>query len=182
MKVWNADSGAELATYEGRRPTRPAGPSMALAGATMFAITMLPDSRTALSHFFGAGVVWDLDSGREIRKVETGLGVFSPDFRRLCGSGETLKVLDFESGVVISTPRGHSGRGQPSSFSPDGRRLWTSSTDGTAKLWDADTGRELLTLKTGMGMEARPMFSADGQKVLVVANGRAQLLPAQTWK
>jgi len=186
MRVWNADTGAELATYDGRRPTRPTGPSPALAAAlasgTMFAFTMLPDNRTALFQNSSAGVVWDLDSGRQLRRVEAGPGVISPDFRRLCGTGEALQVFDFESGRVISAPRGPSGRDHPSSFSPDGRRLWTSSTDGIAKLWDADTGRELLTLKTGIGAEARPFFSADGGSVLLIAHGRAQLLPAESWR
>ncbi|HSM70397.1 MAG TPA: BTAD domain-containing putative transcriptional regulator [Anaerolineales bacterium] len=34
-------------------------------------------------------------------------------------------------------------------YSPDGNRLATASNDGTAKIWDADTGQELLTLNTG---------------------------------
>ncbi|MCX6922356.1 MAG: WD40 repeat domain-containing protein [Verrucomicrobia bacterium] len=166
LKVWDADTGAELATYRG----------------SVLAFTMLPDSRTALSQDFSAGIIWDLDSGGEVRKIGTGPGVFSPDFRRLCGTGGEIKVLDFESGKVVSTLRGHSDRSHPSGFSPDGRRVWTSSANGTAKLWDADTGRELFSLKTGIGMEAKPMFSADGQNVLLIANGRAQLLPAQSWK
>ena len=33
------------------------------------------------------------------------------------------------------------------SWSPDGTRLATGSRDGTAKVWDAAGGRELLTLK-----------------------------------
>ena len=31
-------------------------------------------------------------------------------------------------------------------FSPDGTQLATASRDGTAKLWDASSGQELLTL------------------------------------
>jgi WD40 repeat protein/class 3 adenylate cyclase len=34
-------------------------------------------------------------------------------------------------------------------YSPDGARLATASNDGTVKIWDADTGQELLTLNTG---------------------------------
>ena len=32
-------------------------------------------------------------------------------------------------------------------WSPDGKRLATANGDGTAKVWDAAGGRELLTLK-----------------------------------
>ena len=32
-------------------------------------------------------------------------------------------------------------------FSPDGKRIVSASVDGTAKVWDVETGRELLTLK-----------------------------------
>ncbi|RPJ24401.1 MAG: hypothetical protein EHM33_17965, partial [Chloroflexi bacterium] len=34
-------------------------------------------------------------------------------------------------------------------YSPDGTRLATASDDGTAKIWNAATGKELLTLNTG---------------------------------
>ena len=33
-------------------------------------------------------------------------------------------------------------------WSPDGKRLATGSRDGTAKVWDAASGQELLTLKS----------------------------------
>ena len=32
-------------------------------------------------------------------------------------------------------------------FSPDGQRIVTGSQDQTAKVWDAASGKELLTLK-----------------------------------
>ena len=36
-------------------------------------------------------------------------------------------------------------------FSPDGQRIVTGSGDQTAKVWDAASGKELLTLKGHSG-------------------------------
>jgi WD40 repeat protein len=49
-------------------------------------------------------------------------------------------------------------------FSPDGRRLLTSS-GGTFKLWDTSTGNEMLTLKASGDTPVQPHFSADGRKI-----------------
>jgi WD40 repeat protein len=45
-------------------------------------------------------------------------------------------------------------------FGPDGKRLATASYDATAKVWDAATGQETLTLK---GLTS-VVFSADGSR------------------
>src|SRR5262249_16169027 len=45
------------------------------------------------------------------------------------------------------TLKGHTAEIFSVSWSPDGRRLATGSQDGTAKVWDAASGRDLLTLK-----------------------------------
>ena len=55
--------------------------------------------------------------------------------------------LSYLSDREILTLKGHSGPVTSAAFSPDGRRVVTASWDDTAKIWDAETGKELLTLK-----------------------------------
>jgi WD40 repeat protein len=49
-------------------------------------------------------------------------------------------------------------------FSPDGRRVLTSG-DGTVKLWDLGSGREVLTLKAAGVTTGAAFFSPDGNTI-----------------
>lgn len=59
-------------------------------------------------------------------------------------------------------------------FSPDGSRFCTSGGDGTARLYDATDGRELLSLP---GRVTRIVFTPDGQQLLVIGTER----PVHLW-
>ena len=52
------------------------------------------------------------------------------------------------------------------SFSPDGSRIVTASWDGTAKVWDAESGAELLTLKGHAAQVTSASFSPDGSRIV----------------
>jgi WD40 repeat protein len=52
------------------------------------------------------------------------------------------------------------------SFSLDGKRIVTASFDRTAKVWDADTGQELLTLKGHTDPVLSVTFSPDGTRIV----------------
>jgi WD40 repeat protein len=51
-------------------------------------------------------------------------------------------------------------------FSPDGKRLVSGSFDQTVKVWDAQRGQELLTLKGHTGHVTSVAFSPDGQRIV----------------
>jgi WD40 repeat protein len=53
------------------------------------------------------------------------------------------------------------------SYSRDGTRLATTATDGSVKVWDASTGRELLALDTPGSAATRAAFSPDGSRLAV---------------
>jgi WD40 repeat protein len=66
-------------------------------------------------------------------------------------------------------------------FSPDGWRLATASEDHTAKLWDVETGAELLTLKghthrvlcVAFGPNGTRLATGGGDQTVRVWDGRS---------
>lgn len=64
---------------------------------------------------------------------------------------------------------GHAGRVISVAYSPDGRRIVTTSDDSTARIWEADTGREVVRLVGHTGRVLRAAFSPDGRRVASLA-------------
>jgi DNA-binding beta-propeller fold protein YncE len=68
-------------------------------------------------------------------------------------------------------------------FSPDGARVLTGSTDNTARLWDAATGKEIRVFKGHEGGVWSVAFSRDGARVLTGSvDATARLWDAATGK
>jgi WD40 repeat protein len=57
-------------------------------------------------------------------------------------------------------------------WSPDGKRLATGSNDGTAKVWDAATGQELLTLRGNTGFVYSVAWSPDGKRLAAASDDK----------
>jgi WD40 repeat protein len=61
-------------------------------------------------------------------------------------------------------------------FSPDGSRIVTASQDGTARIWDAGTGKEIAALHGHESAVVSAVFSPDGSRVLTASwDGTARI-------
>ncbi len=52
------------------------------------------------------------------------------------------------------------------SFSPDGKRIVTAGVDGTARVWDAASGKEIGELRGHQGPLRSAAFSPNGRRIV----------------
>jgi WD40 repeat protein len=130
---------------------------------------------------------WNPVSGR-LRAVggsERSHIYFSPDEQLVAiPDGAEITVLNVRMlSQWLSPPRilrGHTDHVYDIAWSPDGRRLVSTSQDRTAKIWDISSGHELLTFG---GTETLPYravaFSPDGCRLAVSIGNTARILDAR---
>ncbi len=145
-------------------------------------VAFSPDGRWVLTGSWDhTARLWDLSSGREIRRFEdTGwvLSVaFSPDGRSvLTGSSDnTARLWDLSSGREIRRFKGDLSLVFSVAFSPDGRSVLTGS-DKAARLWDANSGREIRRFEGHSDDVKSVAFSPDGRSVLTGSDDKTARL------
>jgi len=115
--------------------------------------------------------LWDAGTGGHLRTLpyyqadaNAGKAVaFSPDGRSVAGSSFTyVRVWQLEDSSYVQMK---TGVVNALSFSPDGRVLATGASDGSLRLWDVRTGRELATELRSLGQVEDVAFSPDGMTI-----------------
>ena len=122
----------------------------------------------------------DLETGEELKRIEhQGLvdhATFSHDGRRAAfSSGRAVRVWALPTGrqpgeqpsvVEIARFFGHTNGLSSVAISPDGFSLLTGSRDGTARLWDVRSGRELHAFAEHRDHVNCVAFLPDGRSAL----------------
>jgi WD40 repeat protein len=171
--LWDANSGSEIRTF-----------SRFATGVASVAFS--PDGRQVLAGSYDAAIIlWDANSGGELMGFYDSyfhpydVGVvwsvaFSPDGKEvLSGSNDKkIRLWDVESGSrfvfwdeesdrFLDLFSGHSDRVYSVVFSPDGRQVLSGSNDGTVRLWDEYTGKEI----------AQFISFSDGEWIVITPEG-----------
>jgi len=76
----------------------------------------------------------------------------------------------------LLTLAGHTGRVTAARYSPDGARVLTASTDGTARVWDAATGKELFALTGHTGPVWVAEYNAAGNRILTAGDDHTPIV------
>ncbi len=122
--------------------------------------------------------VWDVATGKERRSAlhEVELGGLtgqrlaqSPDGRSLAVGSSLLEMATGRPRAILT---GHTNDVCTVAFSPDGRTLASGSMDGTVRLWDLPSGKEIgrfgeeVPRFAGRGWVLAVAFSPDGQTLV----------------
>ncbi len=88
------------------------------------------------------------------------------------------------------TLRGHTDWVDQAAFSPDGTRIATVSQDGSYRVWDASTGKELLNLSGDLPWATKPygysrtskaLFTRDGTRLITLNQSAGGGAIVKTW-
>ena len=158
VRLWNAQSGALLHTFEGHR-------------GKVAAVAVSPNGRLAASAGWDRTVrLWDLETLApagvlEGHKNNVNAVAFSPDGTRLLSGSydSTLKLWRLPDGKMLRTLTGHEFGVNSLTFTPDGRRAVSASVDETVRIWDLENGEETASLVGHEGPVFGVAVSGDGR-------------------
>lgn len=166
---------AEDATVQSNSMREPrllvqAGPPVAV-----FSVAFSPDDKYVLTGGYERTArLWDIESGREIRRFEGHSSfawsvAFSPNGKQvLTGSRDgTARLWNIETGEEIRRFEGDSGAIWSVAFSPNGEQILAGSFDGAANLWEVKTGKRLRGFQGSSEGPSGVAFSSDGKRVLL---------------
>ena len=192
IQLWDADTGL------------PIGEPMTGHRSLVYGVAFSPDGHRIVSGSQDKTLrLWDADRREPIGEPMTGhTGIvysvaFSPDGHRIVSGSQdkTLRLWDADTGKPASTPTpphtdvvmaGHTDVVKSVTFSPDGQRIISGSSDDTVRMWDAATGRQIGAPLTGhTDIVTGVAFSPDGQRIASAsADNTVRLWPtpdARAW-
>jgi WD40 repeat protein/transcriptional regulator with XRE-family HTH domain len=139
LKIWDAGTGELLQAFTDF--TGVVGPAVFSPDGSLLAVRLVEGL-----HFWSyspsqADGTWSLGQQEQLFMPGTGGVVFSPDGSRIASS-VPLAIWDAGTGRQIESLVGHTDWVMGTAFDPEGKRLASTSLDGTVKIWDIGPGQE----------------------------------------
>ncbi len=182
VELWNAETGAHIATLEGYDPHR---------GfiKQVFSLAFSPDGKIlATGTWHGSIKLWEVATRTEITTFTLTAYhsrimslTFSPDGKILAagitdaeGSGPNIiRLWDMETRTQLPPLTDHTHGVQSVAFSPDGKILASGAFDSTIRLWDVATQRQIGAPLHYENSVTSVAFSPDGKTLVSSAfNGK----------
>jgi WD40 repeat protein len=121
--------------------------------------------------------LWDADSGILLHSLDIGPAeslAFAPDNVRLAAAGfdgivRVCQPDEHDSWSIAYTIQAHAHLIRDITWSFDGMRLASASADGTVKLWDTHSWREVSAIASFKEQVHSISFSADGTRLVIAA-------------
>ncbi|MGW6729194.1 WD40 domain-containing protein [Nocardia sp. NPDC055029] len=116
--------------------------------------------------------IWNADTGETLLTLTDHTSAvmavaWSPDNTRVLVSSDSFRIYDAITGATLVTPTDLVvDRMIAAAWAPDNTRIITGFVDRSARIWDAHTGRVLLTLIGHADAVTSAAWSPDGTRVL----------------
>jgi WD40 repeat protein len=185
-RIWDAATGKEIMP---RRGHEGGVKSAAFSPDGSRIVTASSSSSSSLSFVFGgfgrgSAHIWDAATAKQIAILQ-GYGefaAFSPDGSRLVAASlSDASIWDAGSAKVIAVLHCE-GITKSGAYSPDGSRIVTASADGTARIWDAATAKEIMALRGRERFVNSAAFSPNGSRIVTASSRTARIWDAATAK
>lgn len=169
LHLWDPASGEELTLAE---------------SVEVLGLAFSPDGRLLAVGSNETIRLWDLETGEELEPfLLAGLGFFGAGDLQFTADGSWLLVAhenavvrmwDVEGRAEIRTYQGHRGLLWGVTLSPDENLVAGTAQYGAVRVWETETGRELLVLEDDAAFTSVD-FSPDGRYLLVAGDFGARV-------